>query len=143
MIEGDRDYLLGPTSESADLESTKSAVALGRALFERLQQLSHEHDAQLIVSTTGWQAPPEEATLEPTQAFLADAGELFAALDVPFVDPSPAVWEQRSLAPEQYVILNEGHPNAAGAALMVEHISPFVEAQLRDYCKETALCQND
>ncbi|MFN2453522.1 MAG: SGNH/GDSL hydrolase family protein [Pyrinomonadaceae bacterium] len=129
-----------PGSERS-VESARHGRALGKALFQRLATWCEERNVRLLIATTGCHTPPYADSLEPTEAFMADAEPLFSGLGVPFSDPSDILRQRMSSDPDKYIIKGDGHPTEAGAALIAEHTLPFVKSQLSNYCRLTNRCK--
>ena len=128
----------GPRSNS-DAATAHLARALGVSLFRRLQLWCRAHKVHLAVATTGWhQSPPDLS--EATSAFVAGADELFSELGIPFFDASSQIWLVREISEGTFIIPGDGHPNEDGAALIAEHVFPFLSSQLGRYCRLTNRC---
>jgi hypothetical protein len=116
-----------------DEETVAEGVRLGQALFRRLNGWCQARQIPLFVLTTGFQGkyhvPPEWAG--PIDiAFLKSAEGFFAREGIPFKDLTPELVRVVNGQWGNYVIVGDGHPNAAGAKLVAELAWPWLRPHL-------------
>lgn len=128
----------GPQSNT-DEKTALIGKALGESLFSRLASWCKSKNVYLAVTTTGWFQPPYTNSA-PAEAFMIGAEDFFRGLGVPFFDPSTQIWSRRKESLNAFFIPKDGHPNEAGAALIAEHVYPFVSNQLDHLCHVTNRC---
>jgi lysophospholipase L1-like esterase len=118
-----------------------SGSIVGRALFHRLHDWCRQHGVPLAVVTTGYQArflhPPESGSVYDLD-FLRAAPDFFAAEGVPFRDFTPDLAQAVQGSWQDYLICNDGHPNAAGARLVAGQVWPWLQPQLSHWLGSAA-----
>lgn len=108
------------------------AVALGRALFVRMQAWCEARDIELLVLTTGYQDSPHfGAQRYPSLRFLEGAPAFFDERSVEFHDLAPALGQRSGGDWDAISIPDDGHPNERGARLVAELAWPWLEPRLR------------
>jgi lysophospholipase L1-like esterase len=110
-----------------------SGSVTGRALFHRLQQWCGQRKVPLWVATTGYQArflAPSDAGSTFDLDFLRVAPDFFRAEGVPFRDSRSELEQEVRGQWQDYLIANDGHPNAAGARLVARQVWPWLQPHL-------------
>jgi lysophospholipase L1-like esterase len=115
-------------------ESSSDALRLEQSLFYRLKMLCEKNNADLFVTTTGWNAMPEpRGDLAGNDRFIADADKFFEGLNIPFYDISPYVTDMWALDYDKY-FSSDFHPNETGSALIGRTVwNHFLKEQLTEY----------
>jgi lysophospholipase L1-like esterase len=107
-----------PPSEARHQEKEKERRLMA-ALFKGISGWCDQHDAKLLVLTTGW----------PSVDY-PWLGEEMKKLDIAFADLAPEIAPAVAKAPEVFQIANDMHPNEQGTELIAKAAWQHVKAAL-------------
>jgi lysophospholipase L1-like esterase len=115
-------------SEDAGL---RAGVALGQALFRRMNAWCRDHHARLLVTSNGsHMGKLVPNTRDPTMVFLKRAGGFFESEAIPFHDLTPGMEAATGGDWKPWSIPHDGHPNEDGARLIGDLIWDWLRTQL-------------
>lgn len=104
------------------------AVQLGNAIFYNMNLWCKEHNAKLLVVTTGYNAFYDSNVNDPTKAFLAQAPAFFQSQGIVYYDLAPAF--KKTVSGKVFQIAGDSHPNAYGASVIAKLVWPWLKTQL-------------
>ncbi len=129
--------LVKPSSSvgGAQVEA-ESAIRLMKGLYRRMNRWCKDHDARLLVVTTGLQHHFYREALQANKVasvdseFAKSTEEFFASEGIPFEDTTVAVESAMGGRIEDFLIPLDHHVTEAGAMVIAEQAWPFLRRQL-------------
>lgn len=126
------------TSSSTAVEAPAAladAIELEKQLFRRIARWCAEHQARLLVVTTGFWRLQLETINQPSgerinRAFFEQAPAFFANEGISFADISDDVFASAKGDLESFLVPGDVHPNEAGAELIARHAWDWLRPQL-------------
>lgn len=115
---------------STDLEFEDAhAIAYAQALFIAIDEWCQQHQAKLLVVTTGFNAFYPADAHDPTRVFLSSAEDFFAKYGIAYHDISTDF--QKSVEGKVFQLPVDKHPNELGAKVIAELSWPWLKAQMK------------